>query len=521
MRVLHAAAGGHDHRAALGCVVVQALHHALVRHIHLRRADDAIAIEVFMLTDDIHIQAQGGKGRVQPLQLLQVVIAVGLGLDLEGVLVVKGQEDGHVRPVVRALHMRQRVRHFAQVGELSETPSGHVGVVDQAVPVHLRADIGRAPAEEHHRVRAMGESLQRIALDHPRLGHAGHGRPAAHAAAELLHDPEGTSLHTAHHVQVEGVGVAFLRIVRQLRGGVIVVGNEVKIRKFLVEIRHVAAEPHIGGHGQAGAVAADDLRLPGGKVDHIVRGEAGVIQHERRVEPRVRVVAPGRLDLIPGGVLPAPDHIAVGPIDILQRAVFRFQPVAELRIAGLTEAEVGLQLVVDLPGNDGLVARIAPGHLLDDPPAVEAHRRMVNAAVSADAGAGGLAVLLDHHRVRVFLIQPQRRAAGGGAQHHADAAIGKQSDGLVQPVKGELALPGLQTAPGVLRQTHQLHAGLLHQIRIRRPQGFIPVLGIVIHADTHLLHFPSMSFSSAHDICSSFLLIPIIPRFAGLFNRNS
>jgi len=149
-------------------------------------------------------------------------------------------------------------------------------------------------------------------------------------------------------------------------------------------------------------------------------------------------------------------------------------------------ALVGLQLVIDLPAHHGGLVGIVQGHFLGDAVRIAQKHRVRHAAVAADAQPGGGAVLLHMDDLRVLFIQTHGRAAGGGAQHHLHAAGGKEGDGLIQPGKIELALPGLQAAPGKLRQTNQLYAGGQHPVRIFFPEGAIPVLRVVGNADLHV-----------------------------------
>ena len=360
-------------------------------------------------------------------------------------------------------------------------------MVNQAVPVHLRADVRRPPAEERHRIRPVGECLQRVPFDHPRFRRSAHRAPAPCSAAQFLHHPERLPFYSAHHVQMERVGIAVFRVFRNLRRGIIVIGNEVKTAELFVKVRDMLAEPDVGGNRDSRAVLPDQRGLPVAEFDHVVRGETAVVQHESRIHPRVRIMAVRRLDLLPGGVFPAPYDIAVGFVDGFQGTVFFPQPFAESAAADPAVALIGLQFIVDLPGDYRRIARVVFRHLLDDPFAVFQHCRMVDAPVAPNTDARGGSVFFDHHGIRIFLIQPQRRTAGGRAQNHVNLPLGKDPHRVVQPVEGKPSLLRLHTAPGELRQAHQFHTGFFHQVSIRLPQRSVPVFGIIICTDPHCL----------------------------------
>ena len=263
---------------------------------------------------------------------------------------------------------------------------------------------------------------------------------------------------------------------------IVVIRYEVQLRKLAIEVRHMFTEPYICSYWTTRTVFADQFCLHIAKRYYVVRSKSVIVQHERGIEPCMRIVAIWRLYLRPRRVLPTPNDIAVCAIEFINAGIPSLKPFAELAIAALTEAKVRLQLVIYLPGYNSSIVRIVHRHTLHDTTHISQHIRMIDTAMTSNAGMDFSAILADHNAIRVFLVQPQWRATGWRTQYHIYAAFRKQRNRSIQPFELKYAVARFQPAPGKLRQTHQLYASSLHQICISSPHFPVPVLGVVIYA---------------------------------------
>ena len=87
-------------------------------------------------------------------------------------------------------------------------------------------------------------------------------------------------------------------------------------------------------------------------------------------------------------------------------------------------------------------------------------------------------VVVHAQRLRIFLRKPCGRRGRGRADNRIDVVLGCGSDGVVEPIEVVLAFFGLHAAPGKLRDTNHVNAGLLHQREIGVPARFRPLFGI-------------------------------------------
>ena len=146
----------------------------------------------------------GGVGQLaghEQLHLAGVgqVAVPGVQLGVEHVVVVLHQaQQGDV---LRPGHLLDGLHPGVEPLELRQLPVGPVVIVQQAVPVHLRAVGDGAPPEEADIVRAVGDALH--GPQHHLAGLGRRGRPggAAPRAGLLLHNAE-VGAHRAHFHQV-------------------------------------------------------------------------------------------------------------------------------------------------------------------------------------------------------------------------------------------------------------------------------------------------------------------------------
>lgn len=150
-----------------------------------------------------------------------------------------------------------------------------------------------------------------------------------------------------------------------------------------MKIRNIGGNAGVGRNHCVGVVPADDLALEPDKVRRAVRAEPLIVQQIRRVVPPGKAVRRQQgLDLFPVADLAAPDHIAPGSVERLQRPIFLPQPLPERGPAGGTGAVIALQLVVQLPGENLRPPGVPLRHLLHDAPGVLPERGADHAAVA-------------------------------------------------------------------------------------------------------------------------------------------
>ena len=239
----------------------------------------------------------------------------------------------------------------------------------------LLGDRRRPPPEVADDVAAVGVGLRGPERHRPRRRNAVGGRPV-HLTGPLLHHPEAApALQTAVEIVVERdqVGVsgprpAHLLLLRQvaldLTEGIGVPGDEVEALRGPVVVEVPEMHHEVVGHPAPRREPAQDLDLLLLEGDDRVAGEAVEVEHVRGVRLGHRQI--WWVDLVPGGVLLAPEDIAPGLVQRLERPVALFQPDAEgVAAGGAVGARrvVAPELVVGLPAGDGRMLPVALGDL--------------------------------------------------------------------------------------------------------------------------------------------------------------
>ena len=410
-------------------------------------------------------------------------------VDLRVPLVVVVPYQGKGCCAVRPGNKLKLLRHGVDAAHLGQTAVVPVVVIEDAVPVHFRAEGAGAPAEEADVVRAVGDAL------HGPQGHLpGTGRGAFHTvdpavgAGLLLHDAE-VRADAAHLRQVPGplavieaVGVEGA-VQGEAEIGVGVVG--VGIQALLGHAVVVDVSEHaVGGNEHAPVhMAAEDLRLHAAEGIHAVGDEAAVVQLLMGIV-RAGGGGPGNVHLLPVGVRLVPEHRAPGLVQRVEGAVPvpQEQPEGLAVRLGIELVGLAVELIVDLPAHDSRMLAVAAGDFLHDagaqllipgrivvvvPPGAVAHERPVHEGVEA---------------LRVLLRQPGGRGGGGRAEDHLHALILAQGKEVVEEVIGEHALRGLKLAPGELAHADHPDARGLHPLQVVPPQAPVPMLGVIAYA---------------------------------------
>ena len=367
----------------------------------------------------------------------------------------------------------------------------HAAVGQDAMPVLLGAHRAGAPAEEHNRVRTVGDALHGPQRDLPGLWRSTQYIPAGDATL-LLHHPEGLVLHRADEVQLTRMPVGAVLIMARVEmpAGILIVGREIQLLTQVI-IAGLAGEAHqVVGDPLVRRGSPQDIRLELVEFADQIGGKALPVQLVGGIH------APGSGDLRRRNageiiVALAPEGGAPGAVELVNAAVLLLQPGLEATLAMLAVAQIAVavaQLVVHLPANDCRMRRIMGGkggHIAADMLAVNRIGLAVMVAAAEEtllsAPVGGL-------DLRIAVDDPLGRRGRGRTEDHVDALGRQDVDGLVQLLKMEFAFPGLKLLPGELRHADDLDAHVVHHLRINSPAILRPVLGIIVNAELVLLH---------------------------------
>ena len=101
----------------------------------------------------------------------------------------------------------------------------------------------------------------------------------------------------------------------------------------------------------------------------------------------------------------------------------------------------------------------------------------VAVAVGADT-----ALVVGDEDVGIFLREPCGGGGGGGGEAEVDAGGVEVRDDAVEPVEGEDALGGVERLPAEDRERDQGDAGRAHKAHVIGPDGFGPLVGVVVAA---------------------------------------
>ena len=405
----------------------------------------------------------------------------------------------HQRGVLHALAcLAQRgeiVRRSARFGQRR----GGGGIGAQEACVHLLLRLRElAPAEVADQLRPVRHRLQR-----PQPHHAGQRgrivpRPVDRPRLLFEHRPAAALGTAAIEIVVErgDVGVARVgepHLVRLVETEHLEEPERVAVPPQHVEIGSkvvvvvAGVEPHrVVRHVATRRAFAQHLDLRPVERDHLVAGEPPERQPVRRVRFGHRQAR--QLDLVEAAVFHAPEHVAPGSVERVDRAVTRCQPHPEGIARSGREALHGVMatvFVVGLPADHARVLSVAFGHCAGDPHRLRAIPRMAEAVVPprAEPARSSIAIKRDH--VRHPVDHPFGRGRGGRAHDDPEPGRMERIHRPVEPAPLEPARFRLDPAPREFADPHPGQPGLAHQPRVFGPALFRPMFGIIAHAQFH------------------------------------
>ena len=465
--VHHAAPIGDHHRAAFLGKVADGAGKALPQQIGHRQDHQPVAFDAARLIDKIHRDARSGKGVVVEGQLLPIAHAgvAGTRRPFDGPHVVPVVEDGGLPGPGGPGGCGQFFQRRADAGRLPEAAAVAAAVMTdyRAVEFFLCTAAG-PPLEITDAVRPVRHRLQSRQHRDARLFLFANGLPVG-AGRGRLHQKEGFALEgveqIVHHGGVKG-GLLH-RLGGFVPGGVAVPADDVHFLRHLEIIDVVEAIHHVGGEPGVGRKLAHTVLLELEKVDVPAADET--LPVESKTLDGILALGGGAFDLVPVGVVVAPEAGVPGFIQGVQGAVTALQPAAEL---SLTERAMAFapHLVGDVPEDDGGVVPEALGQFLVD----GAHLLSVDGR--------GIAVVLPAvvqlpHAVGthpahlgVLVGHPGWPGRAGGGQDGRDTTLVQIMDDVGQPVEVIDPLFRLEQRPGEHPQRHHVHVGLLHQVKV-------------------------------------------------------
>ena len=351
----------------------------------------------------------------------------------------------------------------------------------RAVELFLCAAAG-APLEIQHTVRAVRHRLQGCQLGYAGLFLLGDRLPVGKAGAGF-HQQEGFAFHGVKQVVHHG-GVQ-RRFLHGFGGlvpcRVVVPAGDIDFLCHFKVIDAVKAVHHIGGEFGTGCQFFDGIPFKFQKINVSVTDKALPIQ--RQCLHSVFALRGGAFDLLPCGVIVAPETGVPRLVQRLQAAVARLQPTAELRLAQLAVA-VPAHLVGDMPQDDCRVVAEALRQLLVDTPHFIPIQRRGIAVILPPVVQLAYTVSAHTAHLGVLVRQPRRACCAGGCQNRADPVGVQVVDDVRQPVQRVHTLLRLQCRPRKHAQRHRVDTGLFHQLDILRQyvRSVQPLLGVVVPA---------------------------------------
>ena len=173
----------------------------------------------------------------------------------------------------------------------------------------------------------------------------------------------------------------------------------------------------------------------------------------------------GRFHLRPVGVAVAPERCPPRLIEVFQRSIALFQPLAEFLLTQRAVAVAG-KFVGQMPENDRRMMRIPLRQRRVDFPHFAAINRAGQAMIMPSAEVVALIVLIHTQDFGVFLRHPRRTRARRRCQNDVDAAAPQSVDDLVQPREVVHAVLRFQPCPRENRDRHTVHMCIVHEFNI-------------------------------------------------------
>ena len=173
----------------------------------------------------------------------------------------------------------------------------------------------------------------------------------------------------------------------------------------------------------------------------------------------------GRFHLRPVGVTVAPERCPPRLIEVFQRSIALFQPLAEFFLTQRAIA-VARKLVGQVPEDDCRMMRIPLRQRRVHLPYLAAVNRAGQAMIVPSAEVVALVVLIHAQDFGVLLRHPRRTRARRRCQNDVDAAAPQPVDDFVQPREVVHAVLRLQPRPRENRNRHTVHMCLMHQLDV-------------------------------------------------------
>ena len=418
---------------------------------------------------------------------VEVVLLHGVaraGGRLLGPVALAVEEDRDPGRDERADDGPQRLEVAADLRDLPEhaRPLGALVVDDGAVEL-LGAAAPLADLEVLHGVGAVGDGLERL---HAVLAGAQEAvvvEPVGRAGAGLHHEERFAGLERAHVVvreaalRGERLGLAGALVV--LRVGVprdeVDLAGDARVVEAVVEGHEVRRDRRVR------RVRTDGLGLPADEVGGDVGDEAPPVDDEA-VEARVDA-----LDLVPVRVAVRPEAGPPGVVELVERAVFLAEPVAERGHAARAAALAGV-FVGEVPERERGVLPVALGERAVDSPdllAVDGRRGavVVPAAPEVALRRDGLRPV-HAEDLGILLRHPRGAGAGGRGKDDRHAALGAAVHHVVEPAELVAALLGLERGPGEDADGDRVDPGEREEAEVLvEDAGHVaPLVGVVVAA---------------------------------------
>ncbi len=328
---------------------------------------EVVAVEVRTRRHHVGRDAAAPQRAVPGLHLVHVPQRLrGVGVEL-GAPPRRPVHD-HRRPGThaRTAHLAERLEGVAQGDDVAPQVRVPAGMRDHGRVVLLGAGPGLAPLEEHHRVGAARDVLQRVAQELPGQLGAVAGLPVDRRGRVLHQDPGVAARDPAGQVRGEREVDVPLRVGR---GRVVVVGHDVQLRGpgEIVHALGVAGRHQVRGHrhvrrdlpqGVTQVAVVVEQRVRGEPVEVELLGGVGVRGRDERGE-----------DVVERAVTLRPERGAPRLVERVDRGVPLAQPLAEGvgGGVGVVAGDVAADLVVHVPQRQRGVVPVALGHARGHP----------------------------------------------------------------------------------------------------------------------------------------------------------
>ena len=304
-----------------------------------------------------------------------------------------------------------------------------------------------------------------------------------------LGNPKILLLEAPDIVQAKGNLVGGQRLRLSAPDRVIVVGGKVQMpgNGGVVRVLAQAAAAEVVHYHRIRDDLPQQVGLEGGEPHHALTAEALPVQ------PQGRVVGGdgggGQGNFVKIVVLLGPEGGAIGVVEGLDVPVELLPQVGPEGLPALwTPAHIAAlmaQLIVNLPGYDGLLVLVVLRHDPDNALGIPVQRAAVEAVHVPSAKDPLGAVLKLGEDVRVLLCKPGGDGGGGGAHDDGQSpGLGPLND-VVKEGEVVLSLRLLHAVPGKFGNADGIAPQLTDIVQVLLQQVGVPLLGIVIYTKKH------------------------------------